>query len=274
MRFLVVVFLSLFFFNFSYAEEKIILSTIYTKQIENKYEKLSLLANYLEKTNKDGLKFDVKLFKSIDTVIKAINSKQVHIFIDSLYATKLVQSGTDISIDIKNWKNGKEGYKSVIFTKSSSSINSLKDLENRTIAFEDEYSTSAYFIPRKILEKYGLSLSSIKLKNRLRYIFAFSEENVVTKVFFNQVDAGALDDKTFYKVNNNNQFKIVYKSELLPRSIVSFSNSLPLSNKNEIIRVLFEMEKTLDGQKVLSGFEESKRFSILSEKELNFIKSL
>ncbi len=269
----IIVFLTFSFLSFLYAQEKIVLSTIYTKEIEGKYEKFALLANYLENNNKNNLRFDIKLFKSVDNVIKAINSNQVHIFIDSFYATKLIQNNTDVIMSSKNWKNGEKGYKSIIFVKKDSLIQNLEDLKDKTIVFEDKYSTSAYFIPRRILEKKGLKLSNVKLNSKIKYVFALSEENIVAKVFFNHVDAGALDNKTFEQVNKG-EFKVLYESELLPRSILSFSNLVSQEDKNEILKVLFNMEFSSEGKKVLKNFEKSSRFSTLSIEELEFLKSL
>lgn len=251
--------LSLFFITSISAHEQLVehnkftIGTIYSKSIDIKLDEFSALASYLENNNTKNLKFDIKLVTSSEEAIKLINASLIDIFIDSLYPTKIVQKGANIRVSSKNWKNNSEGYRSVIFVKKNSDIKSIEGLKNKTIAFEDRFSTSAYFIPKRAIEKHGIKVDNERNKESVHYMFALSEKNCAAKVLFGKVDAGAIDDKSFNELNKD-LFRVIYTSELIPRRVVSFSDYVPLEIENEILRLLYNLDKTEDGRKILKIF--------------------
>ncbi len=259
---------SLFSHGETSSHNKFYISTIYTKSINVKHENFSALANYLEKNNTKNLKFDIKLVKSSDEAIKLINSSLIDIFIDSIYPTKIIHEKTNLRAVCKNWNHDSESYRSVIFVKKSSTINKLSDLKNKTIAFEDRFSTSAYFIPKRAIEKSGIAVDNTSNKQSVHYTFANSEENCAAKVLFNQVDAAAIDEKNFDDLNKG-FFKVIYKSDIYPRKIVSFSDKISNEVEDEILRVLYNMDKTEDGKKLLKKLS---KFSPLQLAEKKLIK--
>lgn len=242
-----------------YAHEQLIghnkftISTIYSKSLNIKLDEFSALANYLENNNTKNLKFDIKLITSSAEAIKLINASLIDIFIDSLYPTKIVQEAVNLRVSSKNWKNNNEGYRSVIFVKKDSDIKSLKDLKNKTIAFEDKFSTSAYYIPKRAIEKSGIKVDNERNNESVHYIFALSEKNCAAKVLFGKVDAGAIDNESFKELNKD-LFRVIYTSELIPRRLISFSDYVPKDIENEILKLLYNLDKTEEGRNILKIF--------------------
>lgn len=115
-----------------------------------------------------------------------------------------------------------------------------------------------------------LNLIQKKSDNSVIYMLASTEENVASKVLFNLVDAGATDDYNYSKLNKN-FFKVLYISELIPRSIISFSNTISKENEYEILNVLYSMHESENGRKVLKEFSNSKKISPLSESDIRII---
>ncbi len=260
--FKVIIFISLSF-SFLMAKETFVISTIYTKSLNVKVNEYSALARYLENQNKKNLKFDIKLVKSAKEAVTLLNSSIIHIFIDSLYPSKIVQKDTSLRISAKQWVKGKEGYRSIIFVKKYSDIDSLRGLNGKTIAFEDEFSTTAYYVPKKEIENQGLKVRNLSGKNEVNFIFALSEENVAAKVLFSKVDAGAIDEKS-YKEIDKDFFKPIYKSNTLPRRLISFSKDVPPDVEKEILELLFNMDKTKEGRDLKKIFF---KFSPLSDRD-------
>lgn len=265
------VFAILFFSATVYAQSSITIGTI-DSEPEEKFEKFEKLSNYLQKKlHKKNIKVNVEIPKDINTAIKLINENQLDIFIDSVYPTLLIKKKTDIVIACKRWKKGSEGYKSLIFVNKNSSINSIEDLKGKTIAFEDEFSTSSYYIPKKAIEKHGLTLSNSGQPKSLKYSFARSEKNTAVWVLYKKVDAAATDDLTFNSFDKN-LFKVIYKSKLIPRHLVSFSKRIDTKLKKEIVEILHSMHKDKEGQKVLKSFSKTKKFSALKQSDLEVLK--
>lgn len=237
-------------------------------EAENKLSKFELISKYLENKLIDKkIKVNVEIPKNINEAIDFINAKKLDIFIDSVYPTLIIQKKTDITIEAKRWKKGQEGYKSIIFTKRNNNINSIMDLKGKTIAFEDNFSTSAYYVPKKAIEKKGIFLSKKKEKDKLAYLFSGSEENTEAWIIFDKVDVAATDNLT-YKSFNKNQYKIIYQSSLIPRQLVSFSKRIKPTLKKEILDILLDMHNKKEGKTILKEFSNTKKFSKIKNSEL------
>jgi len=270
-NFLKSVIIFLFLFSSAHAQDTITIGTI-DSEPEEKFSKFGYIANYLQKKlNKKNIKVNVEIPKDINTAIKLINENRLDIFVDSVYPTLIVQKKTGVSIECKRWKKGSEGYKSVIFVNKQSSINSIEDLKGKTIAFEDEFSTSAFYIPKKAMEKHGLVVSNKGEPNSLKYSFAGSEKNTAAWVLYKKVDAAATDDLTFESFDKN-LFNVIYKSKLVPRHLVSFSKNINYELKKEILVILYNMHNDQEGQKALKAFSKTKKFSHLTSDDLDFLE--
>jgi len=256
-----------------WAMETITIGTI-DSEPENKFSKFSILSNYLQKKlEKMNILVNVEIPKDIDTAISLIKHNKLDIFIDSVYPTMVVQKATQISIELKRWKKGSEGYKSVIFTNKGSEINLMQDLAGKTIAFEDEFSTSAYYIPKKIIEKHGLILSNSSDKNAVKFSFARTENNAAAWVLYKKVDVAVTDDLT-YDSFDKKLFKVIYKSKLIPRHLVSFSKSVNTVLKEKIISTLYDMHNNQEGIAVLKLFSKTKKFSPLTKSDWKILNEL
>jgi len=239
---------------------------------ENKFSKFEALSDYLQnKLKKNKILINVEIPKDINTAISLIKNNKLDIFIDSVYPTLVVQKAVGLSIDSKRWKKGSEGYKSVIFTNKKSKINLIEDLRGKRIAFEDEFSTSSYFIPKKVIEKRGLILSNTNKNNAVKFSFARTENNAATWVLYNKVDVAVTDDLT-YESFDKSLFKVIYKSKLIPRHLVSFSKSIDFSLKEKILDILYKMHENKEGIEVLKLFSKTKKFTPLNKNDLDIIK--
>ena len=236
---------------------------------EAKLSKFEALANYLQKKlSQKNINIKVEIPKDMATAIKLIKNKKLDIFIDSLYPTLKVQDKTNIQINLKRWKNNSAGYNSIIFVKKNSDINNIQDLKGKTIAFEDPFSTSSYFVPKKALERQKLVLSNEeKNKEHIKYVFSKNEMNSSAWVVFGKVDAATTDSVTFNKFDKK-LYKIIYKSDFIARQLVSFSKNIKAELKKEIIDILLNMHNDLEGKIALRNFSETKKFSLIKDEEL------
>lgn len=268
----VIIIVTLCFNILSYAQNKITIGTIDSEPQEKIFQ-FQAIADYLEKELKNkNITIDVEIPKDTKNAIDFIKNGKLDIFIDSVYSTIEVQKSTGITIESKRWKNNQEGYRSFIFVKSDSQIDSIKKLQGKTIAFEDSFSTSSYFIPKKAIEAEGLTVSNKDKKENVNFIYSKSENNTVAWVLFSKVDAGAIDDDSFKKFDQK-MFKIIYKSKKIPRHLVSFSNRIDPQLKKEILDILYNMDKNDSGKEVLKEFSRTKKFTPLNSDDIDMIKS-
>ncbi len=148
------------------AEERMPLQNYLTKQMGREV-KLIIPNNYNEYIAglKDG---------SIDfALLGAVNYVRAHA---KAGAVPLVQRSTDLEFHF------------VFITGANSSINSLKDLKGKEVAFGDKYSTSGHIMPALDMKKAGVAETDVKFR------FTGGHPNTAKLVEAGVVDAGSLDE--------------------------------------------------------------------------------
>jgi phosphonate transport system substrate-binding protein len=154
---------------------------------------------------------------------------------------------------------GETSYKGQFITRVDSGIDSLKDINGRTIAYVDPSSTSGYILPKAMLKRLGIKPSES--------VFAMRHDNVVTMVYQRQVDVGA----TYYappdpvtgeirdaRMRVERQFpdvakkiKIIGFTQDIPNDPWVFRKDLPEDMTDKIINALLKYVKTPEGVKAM-----------------------
>jgi phosphonate transport system substrate-binding protein len=127
-------------------------------------------------------------------------------------------------------RDGVALYRTVVFVRRDSGIDSLDDLRGRSIAFQNPNSTSAYYAPAAAILGRGLPLEILlSPKDRPRpdgvgYVFARSEANVSAWVHKRLVDAGAFSDIDWNNLTRlpasfRGDFRIIHHTPPFPRGV-------------------------------------------------------
>ena len=199
----------------------------------------------------------------------------------SAYLYKVKANATPILLV---WRKGVGEYNSFIFARKDSGIQRIEDLRGKIIAFEDPGSTSAYFLPRYSINAKGLDLVEIESAysvvpaDKVGYVFAGSELNISSWVFFNKVDAGALSSTDWIDQKDNpeaykKEFKIIYETLEVPRMLAIVRDGLDEKLVKRIKEELLGMDKNDEGRKALKGFKVQKFYEPLEGLD-NTLKSI
>lgn len=137
--------------------------------------------------------------------------------------------------------DGAIGYYSVIYVKSDSPYKDIHDLKGKTIGFVDPNSTSGYNAPRFYLHKIGIEVDSFFGKS----IITGSHENGIIALGKGTVDCAAdwwnadndsnLTRMVTKGMAKKEDFRIVFKSGLLPGSPYAYLSDLPDDLKKSIV---------------------------------------
>ncbi len=155
--------------------------------------------------------------------------------------------------------NGETTYRGQFLARVGSGIDSISDLQGKSIAFVDPSSTSGYLLPSAMLKRKGIKPSE--------EVFAMRHDNVVTMVYEKQVDAGAAfysppDPKTGKILDARmkvlEQFpdvaqkvKTIGLTEEIPNDPVIFRKEMPDTMKQKIVKALLDFVKTKKGEQDL-----------------------
>ena len=243
-----------------------------------KYSYYRELADYLQR--RLGERVRVVFADSMERMRELVGNGEVDVFIDSLYPSMKVCLKDLCKPLLIRLKDGVRYYRSVIFVRSDSSVRSIKDLRGRMIAFDEPFSTSGYFVPIILLIENGFR--PIKLEtlldnvpyDRVGFAFAGDEENVVSWVFLRRTVAGAIGDVNLGQIAGKkmNTFRILVRSEEIPRHIVNFSSKLGKDKVQRIIKILTTMHGSTEGRKVLKRFRNTESFERLTDRDRTLIE--
>lgn len=241
-----------------------------TDNINEEHKRLDPIVQYLAHKLKDmGIgrgKVVLDGFNDDQAIARLIKTGELDIIIESPFSSAYYKYHTGAYPILLVSREGVIEYNSYIFTRKESPVHGLSDLESRTIAFEDATSTSSYHLPRLAIEEAGQDLEmagNIGQKSEgghVRYVFAGSELNVSSWVFFKKVDAGALSSKDWLDQEECPQafrkhFRIIHKTRFIPRMMVLVRKNLPPDLVKRIKTELLNMHRTEQGLNALSYYK-------------------
>jgi phosphonate transport system substrate-binding protein len=168
-------------------------------------------------------------------------------------------------------RNGVSDYRTLIFVRRDSGIDSLDDLHGRSVAFQNTSSTSAYVVPAMQLLQHGLPLQILLSpmdrpdNQSVGYVFARSELNIATWVHKRLVDAGTIsnldwNDPQRIPASYRRDFRIIDESRSYPRALEMVRGDLDGRIQARLREVLAEAGKDPDAREALLQFFRTTRF--------------
>ena len=248
-------------------------------------KKFKKLAEHLQEGLKNFGYESSRVFIARDTddVAKAFREGVIDIFMDSPLVVEKVNDLAGSKTILRRWKKGTAHYHSVIFTRRDSPIETLPDLRGKIIAFDDPASTTGNIMPRILIRDEGLPLKQIRPGNKedigeqaVNFLFSGHDENTLTWVLHQRVDAGAMSNLKLEKLTNSDmtRLKIIGRSKLLPRHAVTVSPHLPVEAIAKIEEVLLTLDLSKEGRKILKKAEKTTKFDIMPPSEKDYIREL
>lgn len=168
-------------------------------------------------------------------------------------------------------RGGANRYHTVFFVRRDSSIQTLEDLTGHSVAFQNPYSTSAYYLPASMLLESGqrmellLSPMDRPPANSVGYLFARTELNITTWVHKRLVDAGVLSNLDWVNPQRlppafKADFRIIAQSQDLPRALVLARDGMDPKVEARLREVLMEASGDPDAGEAMRSFLGTSRF--------------
>lgn len=248
-----------------------------TTEVNKEYARLHPIAVYLAERLKSfgitggDVRVDGK--NSKNAIIGMLQSGQIDLVLETPFsAVHLIRKGGAVPL-LTVQREGATEYNAYIFVRTDSGIQTLEDLKGKVAVFEDPGSTSAYHLPRKSLEAAGLELTALASpedgvpEGKTGYIFAGSELNTSSWVYFQRADAGALSNLDWVSPDENpeafrKEMTILHATEFVPRMLVIARPDLSPDLMAAITEVLLGMHETEAGREALQKYKINRFFQI------------
>jgi phosphonate transport system substrate-binding protein len=206
----------------------------------------------------------VRIAGSTDEMVQLLQRGEVDLYFDSVYPATQISDASGAQPILRRWRFGVDSYHSVIFTRKDSGIHSIDDLAGRTLALDNPYSTSGYFLPVFFLLNSGLNLSAVAEDTAMvpreaaGFLFSYDDENTLQWVLSGRVDAGATDNYHFdtaFPENIREQLVVLGRTDAVPRQVVLARADLPSDLLEAITQLLINADQDPEGRVALEAFQ-------------------
>lgn len=197
-----------------------------------------------------GVKTTLRIANDYAAVIEGQRSGQIHIayYGPSSYvrAWTVTNGGVEPFVTTIN-SDGSIGYYSVLYTRANNPAASIQDLRGKNLCLVDPNSTSGNNVPRFAMSRMGIANPDQFFG---RVVYAGSHENAITAVQQGTCDAAfnwwnSEQDSNFSRMVNKGMvkpedFKIIFRSDLIAGSPYAWLASLPAEAKAAILKAFLE----------------------------------
>lgn len=240
-----------------------------------------ILAEYIEKQT--GYKIRVDVPNYYITVVEALGTSRADVAIMNTFSYLLAHSkyGAEAHLRVAR-RHGELTYKGEFIVREDSDIDSLSQLNGRTIAYVDPSSTSGYIYPKEMLRQRG-----VKTRQEM---FANGHNQVVTKVYQGDVDAGAvfysppdaltgeiLDARCKVVTQYPDVYekvKIIALTDSIPNDPVVVRKNLDEKIRTAVIGALLKFQSTPEGRTALMTIASIEGFVPASDSDYNDVRAL
>ncbi len=227
-------------------------------------ETIESKAKPLEKLlgDKLGIPVKVSISTNYSTIIEAMSSKQIDVgFLpptayilakDKGAANVILQAQRyGVKEDGSNTDQLVDSYKAMIVVKKDSPINSLADLKDKKIAWQDITSTSGYIFPAAEIKKAGIDpekdIKGVTYKGHDKGIIAVLNGDVDAAAVFE--DARNNVKKDFPSVFADT--KVIYRTQGIPNDTIAVRSDMDQTFKDKISDAFISISKDPEGQKII-----------------------
>ena len=197
----------------------------------------------------------------------------------------ILQQRAGAELLLRKWKKGVPDYHTVFFAHKDAGISSLSDLRGKTIALQDEGSTSAFMIPIAAMLEAGLepvrmdSVRDSPPDDKVGYVLTDEEITMSSWVNKRLVQAGAYSNLDWSKDDHNpekfrSEHIIFYQTSPFPRAFEIVNRDLPERIKQQLKQNLLNIHQSKDAEYMLRAYQKTRKFDEVTADTLQSMKDL
>lgn len=197
-------------------------------------ENFSGLTEHLNK--KLGIKVELQLAGDYTGVITGMQHKHIDVayFGPLSYVQAQKRANAEALVAEVDAESGLPGYRGIIITKKDSGLNTLESIKGKTWAFTSPQSTAGTLVPTVMFSKSGIDPQ----KYFSKVLYSGGHEASILSIKAGKIDAASVDrleyNRGLGKAWKDEDFNIIWTSDLIPSSLMAARGDLPESLKKAL----------------------------------------
>ncbi|WP_128895506.1 phosphate/phosphite/phosphonate ABC transporter substrate-binding protein [Longirhabdus pacifica] len=266
----------------SYVPEKLTVQFVPSQSAET----LEAKAKPLEKLLGDrlGIPVEVSVSTEYNTVVEAMNSKQVDVgFLPvSTYILAKEQGAADILLQANRFGvNDEDGtatdelvdfYKSMVIVKKDSGIESIEDLKGKKVAWQNAVSPAGYIWPAMYLNDKG-----IDPQKDIEGVTVKGHDTAVLAVLNGDVDAAAIFQDARNIVMGDfpdvfDQTEVLFFTEKIPNDTITVRPDMDQEWKDKVAEAFIDIGKDEEGHKIIKDIYSHEGYSKSDDSNFDIVR--
>ncbi len=237
----------------TYAKEEIVIGLIPEENIFRQMDRYRPLGDYLGK--KLGIKVRFTILSRYGDIIDRFKAKNLDgAFLGALTSVIAMDRLNLEPITRPVLMDGSSSVEGWIIVRKDSKIRNIKDMKNKTIAFVDRATLTGFLFAIAYLREHGIESP---LNYFREYYFTGSHASSLLSVLDGKADIGVAKDTIVRERMANDpmieeEIMVIARSIKLPNTTLCIRNDMNKKLKDEILRILLEMEKDSEGRNILN----------------------
>ncbi len=239
---------------------------------EEQQKRIQRLDEYLEQELE--IPVEIKLTKDYDTTVDFLVSGKVKIaYLGPFTYVKAKQKNPNLEPIVAHIEKttGRPWYKSVIFARKDSGINTVQYLIGKRFSFVNKSSTSGFLVPSAYFKTLGI----IPEKDFSVVEYAGGHDKNALALEAGKIDAIAIEKPTYIELENQgllseDKYKIIWESDPIPNPPLVISTELPVEFKTALKKALINAPEGLVG---IGGIE-SAGYTLVSDEDYEPVRKL
>jgi phosphonate transport system substrate-binding protein len=211
-------------------------------------------------SEKTGYVFEGKVPTSYSAAIESMCTGKAHMGALATFAYILANQKCGVDVSLVSVRYGSPYYTGQIIAGADTGIESIADLEGKTMCWVDAVSTSGYIIPRIMLLAEGVDPDT----DLAQQIEAGSHDAVALAVYQGDCDAGAcyIDARDAIEdefADVKEKTVVIAESPEIPNDGLQFIKDFPPDMRTKIVQAILEIMSTEEGVEAMGnayGWEE------------------
>jgi len=241
-------------FSINAAEEQkpLVFGIVSSAEPVRVYAEWQAFADYLSSKIQRPVKMVVP--RGLDKLAEAIDKGEVDVFyVNSLIYFRLMEKGKAIPVAQLQNVNGRVLNTSVVFARTDSKIQNLKQLKGEKMAYISPLGSGGYLAPRALLYKEG-----IQAGEEVKEEFTQNISSSVHKVLLGDAKAGTMCGLTYKLISNKidtHELSIIATTDEYPEDLVGARPDVSPATLKLVTQVLLEMNQSDNGRKILAEMQ-------------------